>query len=59
MASVTQQAGCQVAASNAAAAAVGGDVDHDGADAAAPAGKSQRLFGGLSWLSAASALTAA
>jgi len=61
MASVTQQAGCQDSPSNAAGAAAGGrgGGDLDGACAAAPVGKSQRLLGGQKLLPAASALTAA
>lgn len=58
MASVTQRTGCQGSPSDAAGAA-GGGGDLDGADAAAPAGKSQRLLGSQSLSPAAFALTAA
>ena len=57
MASVTQRGGCQDSPSDAAGAAAAGGGG--GACAAAPVGKSQRLLGGQSWSSAASALTAA
>jgi len=55
MASVTQRAGCQGASSHAVAAA----GDHDGAGAAAPVGKSQRLLGGQKLSPVALGLTAA
>ena len=58
MASVRQKAGCQGSPSDAAGSG-GGGGDLVGADAAAPAGKSQRLLGGQSLSPAAFALTAA
>ncbi len=58
MASVTQRAGCQGASSHAVAAA-GDGGDHDGAGAAVPVGKSQRLLGGQKLSPVALGLTAA
>jgi len=58
MTCVSQRAGCQDSSSHAVAAAAGGG-DHDGAGAAAPVGKSQRLLGGQKLSPAALGLTAA